>query len=77
MIISLIFPYFRGHGTYEDEFGRLLSSTCGITENLNKLLYTKALGGRYVGEVGDVIVGRVVEVRLNVTYFELFFIILY
>ncbi|OII77038.1 hypothetical protein cand_023810 [Cryptosporidium andersoni] len=54
--------YIRGHGTYEDEFGRLLSSTCGITENLNKLLYTKALGGRYVGEVGDVIVGRVVEV---------------
>ncbi|KAJ1614922.1 hypothetical protein OIY81_128 [Cryptosporidium canis] len=54
--------YIRGHGTFEDKNSRLISATCGYLESLNKLIYTKPLGGRYNAEVGDIVVGRVVEV---------------
>ncbi|KAF7458417.1 putative exosome component 2 [Cryptosporidium felis] len=54
--------YIRGHGTFEDSNLGLISTTCGYHESLNKLIYTKPLGGRYVGEVGDIVVGRVMEV---------------
>ncbi|KAL3126522.1 hypothetical protein CHM_8g2980 [Cryptosporidium hominis] len=54
--------YIRGHGTLEDKCSRLISTACGYLESLNKLIYTKPLGGRYNAEVGDIVVGRVVEV---------------
>lgn len=41
----------------------LRSSTAGVAEQVNKLISVKALKSRYVGEVGDVVVGRVVEVQ--------------
>ena len=53
--------YIRGHGTYLKE-GRLLSSVCGVIERVNKLVSARPLEARYVGAIGDVIVGRVTEV---------------
>jgi len=39
------------------------SSVAGVVEQVNKLICVKPLKSRYEGEVGDVVVGRVVEVQ--------------
>ncbi|XP_019533832.2 exosome complex component RRP4 [Aedes albopictus] len=54
--------FMRGHGTYmEDE--DIKSSVAGVMVQVNKLITVKALKGRYVGEIGDVIVARVTDVQ--------------
>ncbi|KFB44791.1 AGAP011211-PA-like protein [Anopheles sinensis] len=54
--------FMRGHGTYmEDE--NIKSSVAGVMVQVNKLITVKALKGRYVGEIGDVVVARVTEVQ--------------
>ncbi|XP_055597971.1 exosome complex component RRP4 [Uranotaenia lowii] len=54
--------FMRGHGTYmEDE--DIKSSLAGVMVQVNKLITVKALKGRYVGEIGDVIVARVTDVQ--------------
>ena len=52
--------YIRGHGTFIKE-GNLIASVAGLVERVNKLITVRPLKSRYLGEVGDVIVGRVVE----------------
>lgn len=56
--------FLRGHGTYVDEAvdQRLITSVCGVVERVNKLVCARPMRGRYVPEVGDVVVGRVAEV---------------
>ncbi|KAH7517172.1 exosome complex component RRP4 homolog [Ziziphus jujuba] len=51
----------KGHGTtvLNDE---VLATTCGIIERVNKLVYVRSLRARYKPEVGDTIVGRIIEV---------------
>ncbi len=39
-----------------------MASVAGVVERVNKLITVKALKARYIGEVGDVIVGRISEV---------------
>lgn len=39
------------------------SSVAGVMVQVNKLITVKALKGRYVGEIGDVVVARVTEVQ--------------
>ncbi|XP_062086299.1 exosome complex component RRP4 homolog [Humulus lupulus] len=51
----------KGHGTSELN-GEVVATVCGIVERVNKLVYVRALRARYKPEVGDIIVGRVVEV---------------
>lgn len=54
--------FMRGHGTYmEDE--DIKSSVAGVMVQVNKLITVKPLKGRYVGEIGDVIVARVTDVQ--------------
>lgn len=53
----------KGRGVIEREDGKLVATTCGVVEHVNKLLYVKPLKHRYTGSVGDVVVGRVVEVQ--------------
>lgn len=53
----------RGHGLVEREDGKLAATTCGVVEHVNKLLYVRPLKNRYQGSVGDVVVGRIVEVQ--------------
>lgn len=53
--------FMRGHGTFVDE-GKLLASVAGVVEKVNKLICVQPLQSRYVGEIGDVVIGRVTEV---------------
>lgn len=62
----------RGHGSYSVEMeeggdeasGKLLiASVAGQIERVNKLVSVRPLQARYVGEVGDLVVGRVTAVE--------------
>eukprot|EP00127_Corallochytrium_limacisporum_P003193 Clim_evm42s147 gene=Clim_evmTU42s147 len=48
----------EGHGEGE----ALRSSVAGTVERVNRLVYVKGIRSRYVGEVGDVVVGRIMAV---------------
>lgn len=52
----------RGHGTYLKN-QQLISSVAGCLEKVNRLVSVRPLKTRYNGEIGDVIVGRVLEVQ--------------
>ncbi|XP_041973746.1 exosome complex component RRP4 [Aricia agestis] len=54
--------FMRGHGTYTED-DCLKSSVAGVMQKVNKLICVRPLKSRYVGEIGDVIVGRVLEVQ--------------
>eukprot|EP00092_Neocalanus_flemingeri_P013462 GFUD01014518.1.p1 GENE.GFUD01014518.1~~GFUD01014518.1.p1 ORF type:complete len:293 (+),score=82.28 GFUD01014518.1:52-930(+) len=54
--------FMRGHGTYMAE-DVLFASVAGVVERVNKLISVTPLKTRYNGEIGDVVVGRVVEVQ--------------
>ncbi|XP_057964121.1 exosome complex component RRP4 homolog [Malania oleifera] len=51
----------KGHGTSELD-GEVVATVCGIVERVNKLVYVRALRARYKPEIGDIIVGRIIEV---------------
>ncbi|XP_021273704.1 exosome complex component RRP4 homolog [Herrania umbratica] len=53
--------FLKGHGT-TDLNGELVATVCGVVERVNKLVYVRALRAKYKPEVGDIVVGRVVEV---------------
>ncbi|XP_074653966.1 exosome complex component RRP4-like [Tubulanus polymorphus] len=60
-VITTDTGFMRGHGTYlQDE--NLHASVAGVVERVNKLICVTPLKTRYNGEIGDVIVGRVIEV---------------
>jgi exosome complex component RRP4 len=46
----------------EDEV-RLVATTCGVVQRLNKLVMVRPYKSRYVPEIGDVVVGRVTEIQ--------------
>ncbi|XP_072961272.1 exosome complex component RRP4 homolog [Typha angustifolia] len=51
----------KGHGT--SELGdKVVATMCGVVERVNKLVYVRSHRARYKPEVGDIIVGRVVEI---------------
>jgi len=51
----------KGHGT-SDQDGEVVATLCGVVERVNKLVYVRTLRARYKPEVGDIIVGRVIEI---------------
>ncbi|GAA5870844.1 hypothetical protein JCM8547_001722 [Rhodosporidiobolus lusitaniae] len=53
--------WMRGHGTYV-QADKVLASVAGTLERVNKLVSVKPLRTKYRGEVGDLVVGRIVEV---------------
>ena len=54
----------RGRGLlYDAMTGVTRASVLGTVERVNKLLFVRPLGGRYQGDVGDVVVGRIVETQ--------------
>ena len=58
----------RGHGTRQsahDRASTLRATRAGVVERINKLVTVRALRGRYVPEVGDVVVGRVSQVQIS------------
>ncbi|XP_066141731.1 exosome complex component RRP4 [Euwallacea fornicatus] len=54
--------FLRGHGTYEEK-GDLKASVAGVKEQVNKLISVRPLKSRYNGQVGEVLVGRIMEVQ--------------
>ncbi|XP_054784608.1 exosome complex component RRP4 homolog [Prosopis cineraria] len=64
--------FLKGHGT-TDLKGEVVATVCGVVERVNKLVYVRALRSRYKPEVGDIVVGRVIEVsqkrwKLEINY---------
>ncbi|CAO3689135.1 unnamed protein product [Rhizopus microsporus] len=56
--------FMRGHGTYTDGEGAVISSVTGVVEKVNKLLSVRPLKTRYTAEIGDIVVGRITEVAM-------------
>ncbi|OZJ05901.1 hypothetical protein BZG36_01171 [Bifiguratus adelaidae] len=57
--------YMRGHGTRLDESSDppiLTSTLAGHVSRVNKLVSVKPLKARYTGDIGDIVVGRIVDV---------------
>lgn len=55
---------FRGHGTYtHPTTSTITSSVAGTLLKTNKLLSVRPLRARYTPEIGDLVVGRIVEVQ--------------
>ena len=54
--------FLRGHGTMQRADGALVATVAGVVERVNKLVSVKPLRSRYTGEVGDVVVARIVDV---------------
>ncbi|RLN79430.1 hypothetical protein BBJ28_00016237 [Nothophytophthora sp. Chile5] len=54
--------FLRGHGTYLSGKNELVASVAGVVEKVNQLVTVRPLVSRYIGEVGDIVVGRVTEV---------------
>ncbi|CAG9110327.1 unnamed protein product [Plutella xylostella] len=61
-VISGMQDFMRGHGTHT-EGDVLKSSVAGVMQKVNKLVCIRPIRSRYVGEIGDVVVGRVTEVQ--------------
>ncbi|CAI5740948.1 unnamed protein product [Hyaloperonospora brassicae] len=54
--------FLRGHGTYLSASNELVASVAGVVEKVNQLITVRPLVSRYIGEVGDLVVGRVTDV---------------
>ncbi|PHH50277.1 Exosome complex component rrp4 [Ceratocystis fimbriata CBS 114723] len=56
--------YMRGHGTYIlPDSTEIISSVAGVVQRTNKLISVQPLHARYTPEIGDLVVGRIVEVQ--------------
>jgi exosome complex component RRP4 len=59
--------FLRGHGTYVEKLNdteRLVASVCGHVERVNKLVSVIPVASNlYQGQVGDLVVGRVVGIQ--------------
>ena len=56
--------WMRGHGTYvTPATSAIISSVAGTISRTNKLLSVRPFRARYTPEVGDLVVGRIVEVQ--------------
>ncbi|KAI1438422.1 hypothetical protein GGR50DRAFT_639741 [Xylaria sp. CBS 124048] len=56
--------WMRGHGTYTTvDPPAIVSSVAGTLAKTNKLLSVRPLRARYTPEIGDLVVGRIVEVQ--------------
>jgi exosome complex component RRP4 len=53
----------RGHGTYHNYAREIIATVAGTVQKTNKLLSVRPLRARYTPEIGDLVVGRIVEVQ--------------
>ena len=57
-------PHHRGHGTYTlPSTPSIIATVAGTVQKTNKLLSVRPLRARYTPEIGDLVVGRIVEVQ--------------
>ena len=59
--------FMRGHGTMMED-DSLKATVAGVVERVNKLISVRPLKARYSGEIGDVIIGRIIEVSIEIIY---------
>ena len=63
-LITADLGYMRGHGTLQDPVTKeLTSTTAGIVSKTNKLISVQSFKSRYTGEIGDVIIGRIISIH--------------
>lgn len=62
-LISEDLQFLNGHGTFRDS--GIYSSICGTLKRTNKLISVKPLKTRFNGEIGDVVIGRILEISGN------------
>lgn len=60
--------FLRGHGSYlqdstDTEGPQLVASIAGEIERVNKLISVRPVKARYIGEIGDLVVGRISAVE--------------
>ncbi|KAH9218879.1 hypothetical protein DL95DRAFT_360100 [Leptodontidium sp. 2 PMI_412] len=56
--------WMRGHGTYVASSSTdIIATVAGTIQKTNKLLSVRPLRARYTPEIGDLVVGRIVEVQ--------------
>ncbi len=56
--------FFSGHGTFgTGDNASMFASVAGQIEKTNKLISVIAVNARYSAEVGDVVVGRIIDVH--------------
>ncbi len=62
--VTTLAGYMRGYGTHSPDAGPTLTATVsGRVLRVNKLLGVTAFRARYKGDVGDVVVARIVDVQ--------------
>ncbi|KAK4552616.1 Exosome complex component rrp4 [Recurvomyces mirabilis] len=62
--VTLDPQWMRGHGTFVDTDSAAIRSTlAGTLQKTNKLLSIVPLRARYTPEIGDLVIGRIVEVQ--------------
>jgi exosome complex component RRP4 len=55
---------YRGHGTYMNPLSTsIIATVAGTVQKTNKLLSVHPMRARYTPEIGDLVVGRIVEVQ--------------
>ncbi|WFD34329.1 Exosome complex component rrp4 [Malassezia cuniculi] len=56
--------FMKGHGGYVDSTrANIVSTLAGTVERVNKLILVHPIRNRYRAEIGDLVVGRIVEVQ--------------
>ncbi|KAI9813610.1 MAG: exosome non-catalytic core subunit rrp4 [Pycnora praestabilis] len=56
--------WMRGHGTFvSPDTTSIIATVAGTVQKTNKLLSVRPLRARYTPEIGDLVVGRIVEVQ--------------
>ncbi|CRG83572.1 Exosome complex component RRP4 [Talaromyces islandicus] len=56
--------WMRGHGTFTTPYSAsIIATVAGTVQKTNKLLSVHPLRARYIPEIGDLVVGRIVEVQ--------------
>lgn len=54
--------YMTGHGTFPDG-EEIIASVGGVVEKVNQLVSVRAMNSRYIGEIGEVVVGRIIGLQ--------------
>ncbi|EOR04846.1 hypothetical protein E3P92_00161 [Wallemia ichthyophaga] len=61
-VIASSSAYMHGHGTYVHN-DNIVSNMFGTVERVNKLVSVRPLKHKYIPQVGDLVIGRIVEVQ--------------
>lgn len=63
-LIEFFLIIIRGHGTYiATASTEIVATVAGTVQKTNKLLSVRPLRARYTPEIGDLVVGRIIEVQ--------------